>query len=93
MPLALMAAMVTTALACGWPFEAAGILLSWAGIMRIGEVICANRKDLVLPCDSAPGTPFALVIIHAPKTRGRSAKHQAARIDQSDVMGIDWLFD
>eukprot|EP00435_Cladocopium_sp_Y103_P072486 s675_g40.t1 len=54
--------------------------------MRIGEVLAARRRDLVLPCDSAPGTSFMLVVVHQPKTRGRSANHQAARIDQEDVV-------
>eukprot|EP00435_Cladocopium_sp_Y103_P050220 s698_g15.t1 len=88
LPLSIMAAMVTTALSWGWPYEAAVIMISWVGIMRIGEVLCATRRDLVLPTDAAPGTSFALVMIHAPKTRGRAAKHQAARIDQSDVIAF-----
>ena len=88
MPLSIMTAMVTTALTWGWPYEAAVLMLSWAGVMRIGEVLCALRRDLVLPSDAAPGTSFALVIIRAPKTRGRSANHQAARIDQSDIIAF-----
>eukprot|EP00435_Cladocopium_sp_Y103_P018494 s3398_g4.t1 len=86
MPIAVMAAIVTTALIWGWPHEAAVILIGWTGIMRIGEILAATRAELVLPCDSIPGTTFALVIIKQPKTRGRSARHQAARIDQSDVI-------
>ena len=88
MPLAVLAAMVTVALTWGWPHEAAVLLIGWAGLMRIGEVLSATRGDLVLPCDSIPGTTFALVIIRQPKTRGRSAKHQAARIDQSDIISF-----
>ena len=80
--------MVTTALTWGWPYEAAVLMLSWAGVMRIGEVLCALRRDLVLPVDAAPGTSFALVIIRAPKTRGRAANHQSARIDQSDIIAF-----
>ena len=86
MPLSVMTAMVTVALVWGWAHEAAVILMSWAGIMRIGEVLAATRAQLVLPGDAAPGTSFMLVMITAPKTRGRSAKHQAARIDQCDVI-------
>eukprot|EP00435_Cladocopium_sp_Y103_P039758 s1997_g10.t1 len=47
MPLSIMAALVVVALYWGWPHEAAIILMSWAGVMRIGEVLAAKRKDLV----------------------------------------------
>ena len=86
MPLTVMAAMVVVALYWGWPYEAAVILMSWTGVMRIGEVLSAKRKDVVLPGDAAPGTSFLLIVIQQPKTRGRAAKHQAARIDQEDVI-------
>ena len=86
MPISLMAAMVVVALYWGWPFEASVILMSWTGVMRIGEVLAARRKDVVFPSDAAPGTSFMLIIIRTPKTRGRSAHHQAARIDQVDVI-------
>ena len=82
MPLSIMVAMVVTALYWGWPFEASVLLMGWTGVMRIA----ARRKDLVLPCDAAPGTSFLLVVVRQPKTRGRSANHQAARIDQEDVI-------
>ena len=86
MPVSIMTAMVTVSLAWGWPHVASVIMLAWAGIMRIGEVLSASRADLVLPLDAAPDTAFLLVMIRAPKTRGRSAKHQAARVDQSDIV-------
>ena len=86
MPLSLMTAMVVVALYWGWPFEAAVILMSWTGVMRIGEVLAARRQDVVFPSDAAPGTSFMLLIIKQPKTRGRAAIHQSARIDQEDVI-------
>ena len=88
LPVAIMTAMCTVALALGWVYEAAVIMMGWAGLMRIGEVLAATRSELVLPCDSAPGTPFALIIIKSPKTRGRHARHQAARIDQRDLIAF-----
>ena len=48
----------------------------------------AKRSDLVLPCDTAPGFQTILVKIRNPKTRGRSAKHQSARIDPSDLVRL-----
>ena len=86
MPLSVMAAMAVVSLTWGWPHFAAVLMISWAGVMRIGEVLAATRRELVLPGDCAPGTSFALVLIHAPKTRGRAANHQAARIDQEDIV-------
>ena len=59
---------------------------SWAGGLRIGEVFLARRSDLVLPADAAPGTSFILLRIRTPKTRGRSAQHQAARVDPADFV-------
>ena len=48
----------------------------------------AERKDLILPADMAPGTRFALLRIKYPKTRGRAARHQAARIDPPDMIEL-----
>jgi hypothetical protein len=86
MPISIMAAMVVVSLYWGWAYEAAIILMSWTGVMRIGEVLSAKRRDVVLPVDSAPGTSFMLIVIRQPKTRGRAARHQAARIDKVDVI-------
>eukprot|EP00435_Cladocopium_sp_Y103_P041190 s587_g11.t1 len=86
MPLSVLAAMVVVSLTWGWPHFAAVLMMSWAGVMRIGEVLAATRQELVLPADCAPGTPFALILIKSPKTRGRAANHQAARIDQEDIV-------
>jgi hypothetical protein len=88
LPLSVMLAMVTTAILWGWPLEACIIAMTWAGIMRIGETLMATRADLVLPGDPAPGTSFALLRIRSPKTRGRAAKHQAARIEFPDVVQL-----
>ena len=88
LPISIMAALVTAALTWGWAYEASVILTGWTGVLRIGEILAATRAELVLPCDSAPGTSFALLVIRQPKTRGRSAKHQAARIDQEDVVAF-----
>ena len=69
-----------------WPVEAGIFLLTWAGILRIGEVLGSKRRDLILPSDAAPGTTWVLLRITTPKTRGRAAKHQSSRVDQSDVV-------
>ena len=83
-----MLALSALALLWGWAREASLIMLGWAGVLRAGELFAAFRADLVLPRDAAPGTYHALVKIRQPKTRGRAAKHQAVRIDPSDVVAL-----
>ena len=86
LPLSILLAMLSLALMWGWPLEAGVISLAWCGILRVGEVLLADRSDLILPCDAAPGTLFGLLRIKTPKTRGRAARHQAARIDPPDIL-------
>ena len=88
LPLSALLAMLTIALAWGWPYEAAVVALAWTGLLRIGEVLQSQRGDLVLPQDSAPGITYAMLKIKEPKTRGRHARHQAARVDQSDIVAL-----
>lgn len=86
MPLSIMLAAVSLALLWGWGREAGLIALMWAGVLRVGEAISAKRRDLILPQDAAPGTWFVLLRIHAPKTRGRAARHQSAKIEPEDIV-------
>ena len=86
LPLSVLLAASSLALLWGWPREAAIWLMTWTGILRIGESLAATRRDLVLPQDCAPGINFALLRIQQPKTRGVGARHQAARIDPADVV-------
>ena len=88
LPLSVLLSMTSIALMWGWVFEAGAICLAWCGILRIGEVLLAQRRDLILPCDSMPGIHFILLKIKLPKTRGRSAKHQAAKIDACDIVEL-----
>jgi len=88
MPISIMISIMTVALLWGWPLEAAIIGMTWCGILRIGETLMSSRAELVLPEDAAPGTDFALLRIKFPKTRGRAARHQAARIDPPDLIQL-----
>eukprot|EP00435_Cladocopium_sp_Y103_P070841 s475_g36.t1 len=88
LPAGILVAMLSLALLWGWPQVAAVFGLAWAGVLRIGEVLQATRADLVLPGDAVAGPDFALLKIREPKTRGRHAKHQAARIDPVDIIQI-----
>ena len=85
MPLSIVLAFASLSLLWGWSVEAALLLMTWTGILRIGEVLAAQRGDLILPQDSAPGIEYALLQIRLPKTRGSAARHQSARIDPKDV--------
>jgi hypothetical protein len=88
LPLSLMIGCITLAMLWGWLAEAAVIALTWTGVLRVGESLAALREDLVLPCDAAPGTLTALLKIRQPKTRGRAARHQAAKIDPEDIVNL-----
>eukprot|EP00435_Cladocopium_sp_Y103_P065786 s89_g27.t1 len=88
LPAGILIAMMSLALTWGWPQVAAVFGLAWAGVLRIGEVLQATRDDLILPSDALAGTNFALLKIKEPKTRGRHAKHQSARIDPADIIQV-----
>ena len=88
LPQSILLSMLSTALLWGWPVVAAILSMTWAGVMRIGEVVYATRRDLVLPTDSAPDIDYILVRIKEPKSRGRAARHQSARIDPSDIVSL-----
>ena len=77
-------AVMSVALLWGWAAEAAVFGLTWTGLLRIGEVLNASRRDLVLPDDAAPGTRH----VRALKTRGRAARHQAAGVDPQDIVEL-----
>ena len=87
-PLTLLLATCSLSLLWGWAKESAIFLMTWCGVLRIGETLNARRSDLVLPCDGVPGRSFALLQIRQPKTRGVAAKHQSARIDPTDVVQL-----
>lgn len=88
LPLSVLLAVTALALYWGWPLEAAIFSMTWSGLLRIGEVVSAVRRDLVLPDDSAPGINYILLKIHEPKARGRGAKHQSARIEPTDIVRL-----
>eukprot|EP00438_Fugacium_kawagutii_P024998 Skav224819 [mRNA] locus=scaffold613:5807:6922:+ [translate_table: standard] len=88
MPLVVVLAVSCLALLWGWPNEAAIFLLTWCGLLRVGEVLNALRSDLILPTDSAPGVHHVYLQIRQPKTRGSAARHQSARVDPQDVIRL-----
>lgn len=88
MPVSVLLAAMSVGLMWGWPVVSALLGLTWAGLLRIGEVLAATRADLVLPYEAPPGTKHILLRIQNPKTRGRVARHQAARVDPADIVAL-----
>ena len=86
LPLSILLAMCSLALLWGWRLEAAIFSMAWTCLLRVGEVVHAVRADLVFPTESAPGVNYILLKIDEPKTRGRGARHQSARIDPEDIV-------
>ena len=88
LPWQALLSILATSLAWGWVREAGVIALSWGGITRIGEVMAATRSNLVLPGDMGGTQQFALLEIQEPKTRFSTARHQAARLDQPQLLQV-----
>ena len=55
---------------------------------RIGEVLGANRKHLVLPGDLGRTIQYCLLQIQEPKTRFKAARHQVAKLDQPQLLKV-----
>ena len=87
-PFQVLLALLTVCMCWGW-IEIAGILaLSWGGICRIGEVLAAHRKDLILPSDVMNTAASVLLKVQEPKTRFRAARHQVAKIEYEDLVEL-----
>lgn len=88
LPWQALLGVLTAAFLWGW-YRVAGIVaLAWGSISRIGEVLAAERHQLVLPSDIGFTTDYLLLKIDDPKTRFRGARHQVARLDQPDLLAI-----
>ena len=88
MPWQLLLAAIATALIWGWPRVAGILALTWGGVLRIGEALAAKRADLLLPAHVSDTCDYALLSVGEPKTRYKAARHQAAKIDQPDLLKV-----
>ena len=89
MPWQVLLAMTTVALAWGWPTVAGCISLGWGALLRAGEILGAFRRDLLLPRDVEDTIRYALLAaIHEPKTRNTGPRHQAAKLNVPDLLGV-----
>eukprot|EP00438_Fugacium_kawagutii_P007983 Skav227356 [mRNA] locus=scaffold1121:17021:28878:+ [translate_table: standard] len=88
MPWQILLSLISAAFSWGW-YEVAGVLaLSWGAICRIGEVLEACRKHLLMPRDFGYTLDYMLLQIQEPKTRFRAARHQVARLDHPQLMKV-----
>ncbi|CAE7435814.1 unnamed protein product [Symbiodinium microadriaticum] len=88
MPLSVLLSVLTTCLYWGWVREAGCFALAWGALLRGGEICKALRKDLVFPADALGAQTFVLLRISEPKTRSRAARHQAAKLEPSDLVQV-----
>ena len=88
MPFQILIALISAAWSWGWRREASIFALAWGALLRIGEVLDAFRKDLVLPCDVGYTIDYVLLKICEPKTRYRAARHQAGKLEQVDLIEV-----
>ena len=79
---------LAVSLVWGWRQEAGLFGLAWGALLRIGEATGALREALVLPRDVLYTQAFALLKIEEPKTRFRVARHQAAKLEASDLVAL-----
>jgi len=85
-PFQVLLALLSLAILWGWPLVAGVISLSWGAVCRIGEVLQAMRKDLVLPSDVGDTMQAVFLRVQEPKTRFRAARHQMTRLEYSDLV-------
>ena len=88
LPWQILTSLIAVAYLWGWNRTAGVLALSWGALTRIGEVLKAQRRHLVLPRDLAYTIRYALLQIEEPKTRFRSARHQVARLDQPQLLQV-----
>ena len=88
MPWQVLIAFLAVAFCWGWPRFGAVLALTWAGLLRVGELTAARRIDLLLPADVFNTVDFAILSIKEKKTRFSAARHQSARIDQPDLLAV-----
>ncbi|CAE7627177.1 unnamed protein product [Symbiodinium sp. CCMP2456] len=88
MPAPVLVAVLSTCLLWGWVKEAGIFALCFGALLRAGEAVKALRRDLVFPADALWGQSYILIRIHEPKTRGRAARHQSAKLEPADLVQL-----
>eukprot|EP00435_Cladocopium_sp_Y103_P033667 s2641_g8.t1 len=95
LPETLFRAMFAMGVFKGWYRWSATLLLGYEGIARIGEVLAALRRDLVLPSDLFDcDYTAAFLRVRKPKSRRRGkGRVQHLKIERAEVVGfLDAVF-
>ena len=87
-PFQVVLAILTTCLLWGWTRTAGAIAFCFGGLLRPGEMISIQRRQVLLPSDVAESVPYTLLLILEPKTRFRAARHQYAKVDIPDLLKV-----
>lgn len=88
MPFQVLLGCISVAIFWGWDKVAGALALMWGALLRAGEFLAAFRSQLSLPRDVQFSVNFALVSIPEPKTRLTAARHQVAKLDIPDLLGV-----
>eukprot|EP00438_Fugacium_kawagutii_P027450 Skav208101 [mRNA] locus=scaffold1681:249518:254098:- [translate_table: standard] len=88
MPFQVLLALIAASLLWGWRAMAGSLALGFGALLRPGEILSALRADLLLPSDLEQTSSFAILSIREPKSRFTTARHQAARLDASDLLEV-----
>lgn len=92
-PEPVLRAVCCLALAWGWPTFATAAMTAFFGICRPGEVLKAQRRDLLTPTDLLADDGVVYVQIRAPKTRNKGARIQYTTVTEPlavKLIGIVW---
>ena len=95
LPWKLCRAMASLSLAWKWPRFGLTLLIAFLGILRIGEVLKATRRDLVLPSDLLSETSDKMFLkVRDPKSkrRGGGRVQHATIVDKDLVLACERLF-
>lgn len=87
LPIAVLRALVVTALAWGWQQYAVALVLAFFGLLRPSELLALRRQDIALPMDHLEQAVLYLRI-GLPKTRTRGARSQHVRIDETGIVAL-----
>ena len=103
LPAPLLLAILSVYLLWGWVREAGVFAFACGGLLRMGEVSKAKRRDLVYPRDALGAQSFILISLPEAKTRFKAARFQSAKVEPIDLVLIisiafqdlrhdDWLW-
>ncbi|CAE7447660.1 unnamed protein product [Symbiodinium natans] len=84
LPVQVLRALATTALAWSWPRVAVLLVLGFFGLLRPSEAIGLRRQDVSLPSDHFE-RDVLFIRVGSPKTRHRGARSQHVRVDEPGV--------